>query len=95
MLEAKDQGHRRKCSPKKKVFTNFSGDLQKQGLQKFFQAIYKILAIQKILLCSRAEDRAIFEDLKLRGQGQKLDLRGQGHQNVSSRTPLMFMAHHF
>ena len=30
--------------------------------------------------CARAEDRAIFEDLRLRGQGQ-------GHQNVSSRTP--------
>ena len=37
----------------------------------------------------RVEDRAIFEDLRLRGQGQGLDLRGlgQGLQNVSSRTP--------
>ena len=37
--------------------------------------------------CPRAEDRAIFEDLRLRGQGQGLDLRGQGQglQNVSSR----------
>ena len=35
MLEAKakDQGHRRKCSPKKNFF---SGDLKKKGLQKSF-----------------------------------------------------------
>ena len=32
MLEAKGQEHRRKCSPKKKAFKIFSGDL----LQKFF-----------------------------------------------------------
>ena len=33
MLEAKDQGHKRKCSPKKKkkgLHKNFSGDLQKK-----------------------------------------------------------------
>ena len=38
--------------------------------------------------CSpRAEDRAIFEDLRLRDQGQRLDLRGQRQRlpNVSSR----------
>ena len=39
-LEGKDQEHRRKCSPKKKVFKNF------------FQAIHKNLTIQKILLSS-------------------------------------------
>ena len=34
------------------------------------------------LACPRAEDRPIFEDLRPRGQGQGLDLRGQGlHQN--------------
>ena len=40
MLEAKDQGHKRKCSPKKKgLHKNFSGDLQKQkrSSQKFFK----------------------------------------------------------
>ena len=37
---------------KKKFVKIFSGDLQKKGLQKFFQAIYKILTIQKILLSS-------------------------------------------
>ena len=64
-----------KLSPKKNVF------------QKNFQALYKILTIQK-KRCPRAEDRAIFEDLRPRGQGQGqgLDLRGQGLQNVSSRT---------
>ena len=39
MLEAKakDQGHRRKCSPKKKVFKIFfSGDLQFIGLPRIF-----------------------------------------------------------
>ena len=38
-------------------------------------------------MLSSAEDRAIFEDLRLRSQGQGLDLRSQGQrlQNVSSR----------
>ena len=37
MLEAKDQGHKRKCSPKKKsLHKNFLGDLQKKGLHKNF-----------------------------------------------------------
>ena len=39
MLEAKDQGHKQKCSPKKKkgLHKNFSGDLQKKkGLHKNF-----------------------------------------------------------
>ena len=44
MLEAKDQGHKRKCSPKKKkkkgLHKNFSGDLQKKKVfTKIFQAI--------------------------------------------------------
>ena len=105
MLEAKakDQGHKRKCSPKKKgLHKNFSGDLkkkkrssqkflkrspQKNVFQKIFQALHTILTIQKLRnwCCPRAEDRPIFEDLRPRGQG--LDLRGQGLQNVSSRTP--------
>ena len=100
MLEAKakDQGHKRKCSPKKKkvftktfqaiskkkkkkkVFTKiFQAISTKNVFQKLFQALHKILTIQK-LCCPRAEDRPIFEDLRPRG-------RGQGLQNVSSRTP--------
>ena len=43
------------------------------------------------MCCPRAEDRPIFEDLRSRGQGQGLDLRGQGLQNVSSRTPPLVM----
>ena len=60
MLEAKakDQGHKRKCSPKKKkkgLHKNFSGDLQKKKKKvftKIFQALHKILTIQKIVLSS-------------------------------------------
>ena len=55
MLEAKakDEGHRRKCSQKKKnLQTLFLGDLQ-----TIFQAIYKILTIQKILLSSSRGQR--------------------------------------
>ena len=60
---------------------------QKNVFQKIFQALNKTLTIQKLVLCPRAEDRPIFEDLRPRGLGQGLDLRGQGLQNVSSRTP--------
>ena len=50
MLEAKDQGHKRK---KKGLHKNFSGDLQKKNVfQKIFQALHKILTIQKIVLPS-------------------------------------------
>ena len=55
MLEAKvkDQGHRRKCSPKKrssKIF--FSRYLEKSVFQKIFQAHHKLLTTQKIVLSS-------------------------------------------
>ena len=70
--EAKDQGHKRKCSPNKKkkgLHKNFSGDLKKKKketssqkffkrsprknvFQKIFQALHKILTIQKIVLSS-------------------------------------------
>ena len=115
MLEANNQGHKRKCSPKKKkkkkgLHKKFSADLrkkkvfttifqeilkkkekkrssqklfrrspQKNVFQKIFQALHKILTIQKILLFS-SRSRPIFEDLRPRGQGQ-------GLQNVSSTTP--------
>ena len=57
MLEAKakDQGHKRKCSPKKKKRSTqnfFKRSPQKNVSQKIFQAIHKILTIQKILLSS-------------------------------------------
>ena len=57
MLEAKakDQGHKRKCSPKKKKRSSqkfFKRSLQKNVFQKIFQALHKILTIQKIVLSS-------------------------------------------
>ena len=65
----------------KKVFANF--------LRGFWRFPTKFQLFKKYC-CPRAEDRAIFEDLRLRGQsqGQGLDLRGQGQglQNVFSRT---------
>ena len=88
---AKDQWHKRKCSPKKKSSKIFFGRSQKKVFKIFFQAfsskirhskiffqaIYKISTIQK-KCCPRAEDRPIFEGLRPRGQCQRLDLRGQG-----------------
>ena len=60
MLEAKakDRGHKRKCSPKKKKkkkrFSQkfFKRSPQKNVFQKIFQALHKILTIQKIALSS-------------------------------------------
>ena len=88
MLEAKakDQGHKRKCSPKKKkkIFTKifqaiskkkgssqkfFRRSPQKNVFQKIFQALHKIL--------TNSKNTPIFKDLRPRGQGQELDLRGQ------------------
>ena len=58
MLEAKakDQGHKRECSPKKKKKRSsqkfFKRCPQKNVFQKIFLALHKILTIQKILLSS-------------------------------------------
>ena len=66
MLEAKDQGHKRKCSPKKKRSSqkffrrspkkkkkrSSQRSPQKNVFEKIFQALHKILTIQKILLSS-------------------------------------------
>ena len=55
MLEAKDQGHKRKCSPKKKKRSPqkfFKRSSQKNVYQKIFQALHKILTNQKIVLSS-------------------------------------------
>ena len=85
--EAKDQGHRRKSSPKKRSSKKFfSGDStwgnQKKGLCRFsanFLAFSNEISTVQKLCCPRAEDRGIFEDLRLRGQGQ-------GLQNLFVRT---------
>ena len=60
MLEAKakDQGHKRKCSPKKKKRSSqkfFKRSPQKNVFQKIFQALHKILTIQEIVLSSSRE----------------------------------------
>ena len=56
MLEAKakDRGHKHKCSPKKKRSSQkiFRRSPQKNVFQKIFQALHKILTIQKIVLSS-------------------------------------------
>ena len=90
MLEAKakDQGHKRKCSPKKGLHKKFSSDPhEKTFSKKCFKRSTKFEQFKKYC-CPRTEDRPIFEDLRPRGQGQGLDLRGQGQglQNLSSRT---------
>ena len=50
MLEAKDQVHKRKCSPKKWSLQKFfkRSQTKKKVLQKIFQALRKILTIHKI-----------------------------------------------
>ena len=99
MLEAKakDQGHRFSVL-KKKVFKNLFQAISQRGKRKKSSQIFRELFgvfqqtfnDSKKQCCLRAENRAIFEDLRLRGQGQGVDLRGQGLQNVSPRTsPLL------
>ena len=91
MLEAKDQGHKRKCSPKKK---------KRKGLHKNFQAISKKKkkkwSSQKFFKRSPLKNvfQKIFQALHKILTFQKIVLsssRGQanfrGLQNVSSRTP--------
>ena len=54
--KAKDQGHKRKCSQKKKRKRSsqkfFKQSPQKNAFQKIFPALHKILTIQKIVLSS-------------------------------------------
>ena len=79
MLEAKDQGHKCKCFPKKKGLKNFFPSISKKRSRKnVFQPIYKNFNHSKNSAVPRAEDKAIFEDLRIWGQGL---------ENVSSRTP--------
>ena len=77
---------KKKKRSSQKFFKRFS----KNVFQKNFQALHKLLTIQKIVLSS-SRGQANFRGLEAsrpRGQGQGLDLRGQGQglQNVSSRT---------
>ena len=64
----------------KKVFANFP-----RGFWRFPTKFQRL----KKYCCPRAEDRAIFEDLRLRGQGQGLEASRptpRTSKNVSSRT---------
>ena len=67
---------------KKRSSKFFFRRFQKKGLQKFFQAFYKLSTIQNIVLSSSRGQG------KFQGQGQELDLGGQGQglQNVFSKT---------
>ena len=81
MLEAKakDQGHKRKCSPKKKVFTKiFQAISTKKRFPKNFSSAPQNFNTPK--------NSAVLEPRT--GQfSRTLRPRGQGLQNVSSRTP--------
>ena len=91
MLEAKakNQGHQRKCSPKKKKRSSqkffwrspknrssqkfFKRSPQKNVFQKIFQALHEILTLQKIVLSSSRGQANFREFEDLRPRGQ-----GQG-----------------
>ena len=85
-LEAKDRNARgqeprtqaqvlsKKKRSSKKIFRRSQ---EKTVFQKIFQALHKLFTTQKIVLSSS----------RVRGNFQGLDVRGQGHQIVSSKTP--------
>ena len=93
MLEAKakDQGHKRKCSPKKKKSSQktfqaiskkkrssqkfFKRSPRKNVFQKIFQALHKILTIQKTLLSS-SRGQANFRGLEAKAKDFKMCPRG-------------------
>ena len=99
--KAKDQGHKRKCSPKekKKVFTKIFQALskkKKRSSQKFFKrsprknVFQKIFqALHKILIIQKIVLSSSRGQANFRG----LEARGQGQglQNLSSRTPPLVM----
>ena len=85
MLKAKDQGHKHKCSPKKKVLTKiFQAISTKKRFPKNFQALHKILTIKKIVLFSsrgQANFRGLeAKDLTFEAKAKdfKMCPRGQG-----------------
>ena len=47
MLEAKDQGHKRKCSPKKKVFTKIFQAIPKNKNKKVYTKIFQAISKNK------------------------------------------------
>ena len=90
---------KKKKRSSQKFFRRFP---QKNVFQKIFQALHKLLTIQKIVLSS-SRGQVNFRGLEA---SKGLDLRGQGLQNVSSRTssrprtssrtpPLLFRTQNF
>ena len=61
--KAKDQGHRRKCSPKKKALKKTFRPTQKKDLQKFFQAkkVFKNFFLGDLLLLKETK-KNLFAD---------------------------------
>ena len=104
--KAKDQGHKRKCSPKKRCSEkNFRRSQKKKVFRKFFQEICRknrfpnnFSGAPQTFNNSKnsavLEDRAIFEGLGLRGQGQGLQIvssRTSSKPRTSSRTPPLLL----
>ena len=56
-----DQGHRRKCSPKKSVFKNFSGVLQKKSLKKFLWRSPSKKTILQIIFFQAISETKVFK----------------------------------
>ena len=72
-LEAKDQAHRRKCSPKKKVFKNFFQAISKKKVFKnFFQEkkVFKIF-FQAISILEETKKRSLQIFRKVSGVFQR------------------------
>ena len=69
LAKAKDQGHKHKCSPKKKRSSQkfFKRSPQKNVFQKIFQALHEILTIQKIVLSS-SRGQANFRELEAKAK---------------------------
>ena len=79
-LRTKDTGASvlRKKRSSRKFFRRSPIEENKRRLRKFSARFLTKFQRFKKYCCSRAEARAIFKDLRLRGQSQGLDLRGQG-----------------
>ena len=80
MLEAKakDQGHKRKCSPKKEkgLHKNFLGNLQKKKKkERSSQKFFRRLTIQKLVLSS-SRGLANFRGLEAKAKDFKMCPRG-------------------
>ena len=56
-----------------------------QNSRNFYVWLFSFQPIKK-QCCPRAEDRTFSRTCRVRGQGRGLELRGQGLQNLSSRT---------